>query len=154
LTIKFVWPIFVSLLIIKFKTVRNTTKLVICFESNNFNKYCLTKKVKAEFWVTKNAEGHIILDRNNEEIKETLKEMFKIFKGEECRIDIYSEYNGQILYMSQQRFLVSGLNLQLKKGIRDDYYNYPEFVNSNKKEFFNVVALCAYATINFAQGNF
>ncbi len=125
-------------------------KLIVTFESSH--PITIRKKVTAEFWVYER-KYNVELDKDSDEIKEALSKCFNLFKKEECRIDIYVENEGQIILDSQQRFLIAGLDLKFKKGIKNEYYQYSDFVPSDKKDFFSAVHLIGQYAINIYQNS-
>ena len=125
-------------------------KLVVSFESSH--PITIRKKITAEFWVYER-KYNIELDKNSDEIKEALNKCFAMFRKEECRIDIYVENEGERPIDLQQRFLITGIDLKLKKGIKNEYYQYSDFLPSDKKDFFRAVSLMGQCAINTYQNS-
>jgi len=120
-------------------------KLIVTFESSH--PITIRKKVTAEFWVYER-KYNVALDKDSDEIKEALNKCFAMFKKEEFRIDIFVENEGQIIQDSQQRFLIAGIDLKFKKGVKNEFHQYSDFVLSDKKEFFSTVSLLGQYAIN------
>jgi len=125
-------------------------KLIVAFESSH--PITIRKKVTAEFWVYQRKYS-VELDKDSDEIKEALNKCFNMFKKEECRIDIFVENEGQTTKELQQRFLIAGLDLKLKRGIKNEFYQYSDFVPSTKKEFFSAVSLMGQCAVNVYQNS-
>lgn len=123
-------------------------KLIVAFESSH--PITIRKKVTAEFWVYER-KYNVELDRSSDEIKEALNKCFNMFRKEECRVDIYVENEGQTTKELQQRFLIAGLDL--KRGVKNEFYQYSDFVASTKKEFFRAVSLMGQCAVNVYQNS-